>query len=252
MLYQRLIPSIMIVNDRLVKGSNYKNYLDAGNPRTTARAHNHQGADELLVMDIMASKERRGPLLNTIREIAEECFMPLCVGGGIRNSDDAIACMDVGADKLCITSQAIDRPELVTELARRFGSQAVVVGVDVIYDRNGILRLYDHRKALTIEHSDPFQWALTMTDMGCGEIRLMSVDREGSLQGYDLDLYQKMRKLLNVPIILEGGAGSLDHLEAAFKAGVDGIALGRMLVFSDSNLVKIKQHMKTHKCNIRG
>jgi cyclase len=203
-------------------------------------------------MDVMASKEGRGPLLDTIREIAEECFMPLCVGGGIRNSDDATACMDVGADKLCLTSQAMDKPELVMELARRFGSQAVVVGVDVIHDDNGILRLYDHRKMLTIKDSDPFQWASKMINMGCGEIRLMSVDREGTLQGYDLDLYQKMRELINVPIILEGGAGSLDHLEAAFKAGVDGVAVGGMLVFSDSNLVKIKQHMKTRKCNIRG
>ena len=252
MLYQRLIPSILLVNDRLVKGVSYSDYRDAGNPRTTARAHNHQGADELLVMDIKASKENRGPSLNTIQDIAEECFMPLCVGGGIRDIDDAIACMDVGADKLCLTSKAIDNPDLISILAHRFGSQAVVAGIDIKYDNKAIPRIYDHRYSNFFYDSDPFLWASRLVEMGCGEIRLTSVDREGTLKGYNFEIYKKMRDLINVPIILEGGAGSLEHLEEAFKAGVDGVAVGAMLVFSDSNLVKIKQHMITRKCNIRG
>ena len=251
MLLQRLIPTLLLKNKRLVKGAAYQHYRDAGNPRTTARAHNHQGADELIVLDIEASAFNRVPDVNTIANIAEECFIPLCVGGGIKNLQMAQACMEAGADKLFLTTTALDRPMLISELSHKFGSQAIVVGVDIIYDIDNTQRLFDHRIHQMIPHSDPWQWLVKAVSLGAGEIRLMSINREGSFLGYDFSLYHHARKIIDVPLILEGGCGSLNHLQAAFEAGVDGVATGAMLVFSDSNLVKIKQHMITQRCNVR-
>lgn len=251
MLFQRLIPSLLLKKGRLVKGRCYQDFRDAGNPRTTARAHNHQGADELMVLDIDASKRNGMPDIEAITTIAEECFMPLCVGGGISNVGIAYACMQAGADKLCLTTTAIDNPRLISELAHRFGSQAVVVGVDVKYDENNEIRLYDHRDRSLVKNSNPWDWLTRVVELGAGEVRLMSVDREGTLLGYNLSLYERAKKLVDVPIILEGGAGSLHHLQEAFEAGIDGVSTGAMLVFSDANLVKIKKHMVTNHCNIR-
>lgn len=251
MLFQRLIPSLLLKNGRLVKGRCYREFRDAGNPRTTARAHNHQGADELMVFDIEAAKYQRPPDVNTIKSIADECFMPLCVGGGIYNLDIAQDCMNAGADKLCLTSVALENPALITQLAHHFGSQAIVVGIDIIRDGEGRPRLFDHRHQRMICDSNPWQWMQTAVIHGAGEIRLMSVNREGTLLGYDMDLFYQARQLVNVPIVLEGGAGSLHHLQSAFTAGVDGVATGAMLVFSDANLVKIKKHMLTSQCRIR-
>ncbi len=251
MLFQRLIPSLLLMGKRLVKGVRFADYRDAGNPATTARAHNHQSADELFVCDIEASRLGRGPDLEVIGKIADECFMPLTVGGGIHSLDVAGACMETGADKLCLTGTALDRPELIEELAACYGTQAVVVGIDVVARPQGGWQLYDYRTAQTIADRDPFAWAKEVAARGAGEIRLMAVDREGTRTGYDLGLYEKMRQTVALPIVLEGGAGSLNDIEAAFRAGVDGIAVGAMLVFADHNLVKIKQHLVTRECNVR-
>ena len=251
MLYQRLIPSLLIKGDRLVKGKQYDNYGDAGGPATTARAHNHQGADELFVCDVEAAKLGRGPNTAILNRIAEECFMPLTIGGGITSLDIAMECMDNGADKLCLNTAAMDNPDLIIAMAHRFGAQAVVIGLDVFTDKDGNRHLFDHRTGKTIPDKDPLEWMQQAIDLGSGEIRLMSVEREGMLNGYDLELFKEVREMVDVPIVLEGGAGSLDHLEQAFMAGVDGVAVGAMLVYSDANLVKIKQHMITRNCRIR-
>ena len=174
-----------------------------------------------------------------------------CVGGGIRDRQTAHACMEAGADKLCLTSTAMDNPDLISELAHQFGSQAIVVGIDVVTDNQGQIRLFDHRRQTSIIDSDTWGWMQQSVKLGAGEIRLMLVNREGTLSGYDMDLFCRARELLDVPIIFEGGAGSLMHLQQAFEAGVDGVAMGAMLVFSDANLVKIKKHMITNHCNVR-
>src|SRR5690606_11866777 len=158
-----------------------------------------------------------------LKQIADECFMPLCVGGGITNRDIARDCMQIGADKLCLTTTAIDQPTLIAELAHLFGSQAIVVGIDIFYDARGVARLYDHRTQTIILDLDPWIWMQRAVELGAGEIRLMCVNREGTLQGYDFALCQRARELLTVPIILEGGAGSLVHLQTAFENKIDGI-----------------------------
>ena len=250
-MYQRLIPSILIHKGRLVKGRRYADYRDAGNPATTARAHNHQSADELVVCDIDASRENAEPDFETLKKVAEECFMPLTIFGGINSVERAEKCMGVGADKVGLTTTAYDNPGLIDSLAHMYGAQAVVLGLDVMKDDTGAYRLFDHRTKALRDDKTPFAWAEEAVKRGCGEIRLMAVHNEGMLDGFDLDLYRQVRTLVNVPILLEGGGGSLDHVEDAYNAGVDGLCAGAMLVFSDANLVKIKQHMRSQDIQIR-
>lgn len=249
-MYKRLIPSILISDGRLVKGTRYRGFKDAGGPATTARAHNHQGADELVVCDITASRKECEPDYETIAKVAAESFMPLTVFGGINNLERAARMMEIGADKLGLTSTALDNPDLIQDLAYLYGTQAVVIGIDAVKDENGY-RLYNYRNDHIIRERDLMDWVQEVVDRGCGEIRIMAVDREGGLEGLDLDLYEQIAAKVNIPLILEGGAGSLEHIEQAYKAGVEAVAVGAMLVFSDANLVKIKQHMRTRGIDIR-
>lgn len=241
MLYRRLIPSLLLRRGRLVKGVRYADHRDAGNPATVTRAHNAQDADELLLLDIDAAREGRGPDVTAMAKVADECAMPLTVGGGIRDLAAASACMAAGADKLIITSSALERPALIGELARVFGSQAVVVGIDVA-GSPGQWRLYDHRIAASVPGSVS-DWIVRAAGEGAGELRLMAVDREGTRSGLDLELLALAQGLVRVPLVLEGGAGSLAHCDAALRAGADAIALGTLLVFSDYNLVKIARYL---------
>lgn len=248
MLTRRLIPSMLLSSGRLVKGTRFRDYQDAGNPKTTARAHNAQGADELVLLDIEAARLGRGPDLPTIRTVAAECFMPLTVGGGIRSVEDARDCMDAGADKISVTSGALDDPDLITRLAKVYGAQAVQLGVDIT-DDGGTPRLYDHRHEKNLP--DPMDWIRRGVALGAGEVRLTAVHREGTRTGMDLDLLARVQALVNVPVILEGGAGDLGHLGAAMEAGADGVAVGTMLVFSDNNLVKIKSFLAAEGHDMR-
>lgn len=249
-LYKRLIPSILIQNGRLVKGKTYDDFIDAGGAATTARAHNAQGADEIIVCDINASKLGQEPDFETLRAIAEECFMPLTFFGGINSIDLALKAMDCGADKIGITSCAYDNPALINQLAMRYGNQAIVLGLDIIRTEENNYRLFDHRSKKALSE-DPLDFAKMCIDRGVGEIRIMAVHNEGSHKGLDLGLFNYIRGEVMVPIILEGGSGSLHDLEEAYQNGVDAISVGSMLVFSDANLVKIKQHMRTKKIHLR-
>jgi imidazole glycerol-phosphate synthase subunit HisF len=244
LLLQRLIPSLLVQGQRLVKGSRFQEHRDAGRAETTARAHNAQGADELLLLDIDASRSGKGPNLDTVRLVARECFMPLTVGGGIRSMEDARACMEAGADKICLTTTAMDNPLLITDLARLYGSQATMVGIDVVTsgdERN----VFDFRQHSAGSRTVA-EWMREVVDLGAGEIKLMSVDREGMREGLDLELLEFSQNYVNVPVILEGGAGSLAHVAEAMQAGADAVALGTMLVFSDNNIVKIKRFLSGH------
>ena len=250
-MYQRLIPSILIHDGRLVKGVQYKDYKDAGGPATTARAHNAQGADELIACDIDASKHNREPDWDTLHAIAQECFMPLTIFGGINSLERAEKAFAIGADKIGLTTTAYDNPELITTLAHQYGAQAVVIGLDII-KQGAKYKLYDHRTGLPHTNLNPLEWAKEAIELGAGEIRLMHVEREGVLEGMDLEFFHQLREMVDVPILLEGGAESLDHVQEAYEAGVDGVCLGAMLIFSDANLVKIQQRMRSLKLNIRG
>lgn len=264
-MYKRLIPSILIQQGRLVKGQKYQDYRDAGAAATTARAHNHQGADELMVCDIEASRNQKEPDYATLKSLADECYMPLTIMGGINSIERAEKCMDIGADKIGLTTTAYDNPNLISKLAMKYGAQAVVLGLDVIKSDAGQFSLFDHRTKNILGYpssaslapppandiEDPLLWAQKAQDLGAGEIRLMMVDQEGMQTGMDLTFFHDLKKKVDIPIIMEGGLGSLDHIEAVYQDGVDAIGVGSMLVFSDANLVKIKQHMRTKNISIR-
>ena len=247
---KRLIPSLLLQGGRLVKGAGFGNYRGAGRPESTARAHNAQGADEILILDIEASRLRCEPDYETIRTVANECFMPLTVGGGITTLEIARKCMNAGADKLCVNAVALGNPDIIYELSHVFGSQAIVLAVDVIRSPDGI-KLFDHRTGEPVGTPDVLDWIREGVRLGAGEIRLMAVDREGMREGMDLALLEQVRNFVNVPVIIEGGAGSLDHLDTALAAGADGVAVGTMLVFSDNNLVKIKRFLAQKGHDIR-
>jgi cyclase len=239
---RRIIPSLLLRGGRLVKGVRFADHRDAGHPVTTARAHNAQGADELILIDIDASRERRLPDFDLVARIAAECFMPLTVGGGLRSADDARRCLDAGADKVLVNSGASDTPGLIETLAHLLGSQAVVLAVDVV-DRGGGFHLFDYRGGTVLRSPDPLAWIRDGVARGAGEIRLMFVDREGTRRGFELDFSARVLDAVRVPVILEGGAGALTHLHAALEAGMDALALGTMLVFSDNNLVKVRRYL---------
>jgi imidazole glycerol-phosphate synthase subunit HisF len=249
-MLKRIIPSLLLRGGRLVKGVAYAEHRDAGRPDTTARAHNAQGADELLLLDIDAGRERREPDFTSVAAVARACFMPLTVGGGIRTLETAQRCMNAGADKICLTTTALDDPSLIGRLAHVFGAQAIVIGLDVIATSAG-RRLYDHRRGRAISGIAWDEWLKRVVGEGAGEVRLMAVDREGGRSGLDTALLADASALVDVPIILEGGAGSLDHVAAAMKAGADAIALGTMLVFSDNNIFKVKSFLKNAGLEMR-
>jgi cyclase len=235
---------------RLVKGVGFRDHHDAGRPETTARAHNAQGADEILILDIDSSRERRAPDFDALRRVATECFAPVTFGGGIRSRDDAARAMDAGADKLTLTMTAIDTPNLIDDLAHLLGRQAVVLGIDVVRVGERTM-IYDHRCGEPVRDRRFTEWLDEATDRGAGEIRLMSVDREGSRAGMDLELIRQTVARTNIPVTAEGGAGTLEHLAEGLHAGASGVAVGTMLVFSDNNLVKIKRYLQSRDCAMR-
>ncbi len=240
---RRLIPSLLLRRGRLVKGARYADHRDAGHPVGTARAHNAQGADELVLVDIDAASEARAPDLETLRAVAAVTFVPLTFAGGIVDSDTARACIAGGADKVMITAAALDRPELIDDLAHVLGTQAVVLGLDLTHGTDGGYCLFDHRRGAPLEGRNWKTWVTDAVSRGVGEIRVMAVDREGRRTGLDLTLHAELLRLARVPIILEGGAGTLKHLDEAFAADVMAVGLGTMLVFSDNNIFKLKQYL---------
>lgn len=241
-MLKRIIPSLLLRGGRLVKGSAFADHRDAGSPSTTARVHDAQGADELILLDIDASRERREPDFTSFAAVARACFMPLTVGGGIRSAEIAHRCLASGADKLCLTSTAVDEPALIAALARIFGSQAIVLGIDVVRTEAGRF-LYDHRTGRPLEKPAWDDWLRRGVGEGAGEVRLLAVDREGRRTGLDTDLLAEASTRVDVPIILEGGAGTLAHVAAALRDGAEAVALGTMLVFSDNNIHKVKSFL---------
>jgi cyclase len=225
----------------LVKGVRFTDHRDAGSPHTTARAHNAQGADELLLIDIDGFRGGCGPDMEAVSKVARECFMPLTVGGGITSVALARNAFEAGADKILVNGGALDAPSLVQELATSYGSQAIVVAIDVV-GGPGVYRLFDHRSRSVLDR--PWlDWLKQAADLGAGEVRLMAVDREGARSGMDLGLFEVARRQIDLPIILEGGAADLGDLSAAMRAGVDAVGVGTLLVFADNNLVKVRRYL---------
>jgi cyclase len=214
----RVIPCLDVANGRVVKGVNFVNLRDAGDPVEQARAYDAAGADELCFLDITASHEARGTIIDVVRRTAEVCFMPVTVGGGVRTAEDARALLLAGADKVAVNSAAVTRPEVVSEIAERFGSQCVVASVDARRVAPGRWEVFTHggRKPTGI---DAVEHALHLAKLGAGEILLTSMDRDGTRDGYDLDLIRTVADQVTVPVVASGGVGNLDHLVAGIRDG---------------------------------
>ena len=214
----RVIPCLDVAEGRVVKGVNFVDLRDAGDPVEQAHAYDLAGADELCFLDISASHEGRATLVDIVRRTAEVCFMPLTVGGGVRSVEDARALLLAGADKVAINSAAVARPELVDEIAQRMGSQCVVASVDARRADNGRYEIFTHggRRATGI---DALEHATKLAKLGAGELLVTSMDRDGTKDGYDLDLTRKIADAVDVPVIASGGVGTLDHMVEGVREG---------------------------------
>ncbi|WP_397592796.1 imidazole glycerol phosphate synthase subunit HisF [Sphingorhabdus sp.] len=213
----RVIPCLDVSNGRVVKGVNFIDLRDAGDPVEQAQAYDAAGADELCFLDIGASHEGRGTIIDVVRRTAEVCFMPLTVGGGVRSAEDARALLLAGADKVAVNSAAVARPELVADIATRFGSQCVVASVDA--RRSG-----DRWEIFTHGGRNPtginaLEHAVRLADLGAGELLVTSMDRDGTRDGYDLALTRAIADAVNIPVVASGGVGNLDHLVAGVREG---------------------------------
>ncbi len=218
MLKMRVIPCLDVKDGRVVKGVNFVDLVDAGDPVAQARFYDHEGADELCFLDITASAEDRATLYDVVRRTAEECFMPLTVGGGVRAIEDIRRLLLAGADKVSINTAAVARPEFVREAAQKFGSQCIVAAIDAKQGAPGRWEVFTHggRRPTGV---DAIEWACRLVDYGAGEILLTSMDRDGTKSGFDIALTRAVADAVRVPVIASGGVGTLDHLVEGIRDG---------------------------------
>ncbi len=224
MLAKRIIPCLDIDKGRVVKGINFINLIDAGDPVEVAERYSNEGADEITFLDITASNEGRNIMINTIEKAADKVFVPLTVGGGVRNNEDIRLLLMAGADKVSINTAAVNNPNIVVESAKKFGSQCIVVAVDVKKREEGLWEVFTHggRNPTGINALD---WIKKMQEYGAGEILLTSMDRDGTKIGYDLEILSLLSQIMTIPIIASGGAGTLKHIADAFTIGKADAAL---------------------------
>jgi imidazole glycerol-phosphate synthase subunit HisF len=241
MLKVRVIPCLDVKNGRVVKGVNFVNLRDAGDPVEQAMLYDKMGADELCFLDITASNENRGILLDVVRRTADVCFMPLTVGGGVRTLDDVRALLLAGADKVSINTEAVRRPEIVREGARKFGSQCIVAAIDAKQVAPGKFEVFTHggRNATGI---DAVEHAVKLTQYGAGEILLTSMDRDGTRIGYDLALTKAIASRVCVPVIASGGVGTLAHLVDGVKeGGANAVLAASIFHFGEASIADAKK-----------
>ena len=231
MLTTRVIPCLLLRNQGLVKTVKFKDPKYVGDPINAVKIFNDKEVDELLFLDITATNERKRPSLKVIAEIASECFMPLAYGGGIRTMDDIREIFAVGVEKVCINSFAVEDPSFIKKAADIFGNQSIVVSLDVKKNLLGKYEIYTHSGTKNAK-MDPVSFAVQMEQMGAGEIFLNSIDRDGTMQGYDVDLIRRVTSAVRVPVIASGGAGTIEHFrEAVQQGGASAVSAGSVFVF---------------------
>jgi cyclase len=251
MLKKRIIPKFLIRGGRLVKGVGFhENFREAGNPVSTAKVYDAYGVDELMFVDIDATLENRQTTGSIIERVSEEVFMPFTVGGGIRSLEHIAALLRSGADKVSITSEAAINPEFIRAAASRFGDQCIVVGLDYAMGDDGKLRLFTHGGTRRTD-LDPIEYAQRMQDHHAGEILLCSIDRDGKMSGYDLELIHILSEKLDIPLIASSGAGTLAHCAEALNAGASAITISSMFLFSDHSPIKVRTYLSTNGIDVR-
>ncbi len=243
MLKARIIPCLDVKDGRVVKGVNFVDLRDAGDPVEQARVYDAAGADELCFLDITASHERRDILLDVVARTAEVCFMPLTVGGGVRSPEDIRTLLLAGADKVSINTAAVADPDFVRAAAEKFGRQCIVVAIDAKRVAPGRFEVFTHggRKPTGL---DAIDWTRRMTDAGAGEILLTSMDRDGTKEGYDIELTRKVADAVSVPVIASGGVGTLDHLvEGAREGHASALLAASIFHFGTHSIAEAKAHL---------
>ena len=242
-LAKRIIPCLDVHAGRVVKGVNFVSLRDAGDPVEVARRYDEAGADEIAFLDITASSDARDTIIPVIERVAEQVFIPLTVGGGVRKVEDVRKLLNAGADKVSINTAAVDNPALVAEAARRFGSQAIVVAVDAKANGKGGWEVYTHggRKATGL---DAVEWAARMASLGAGEILLTSMDRDGTKLGFDLQLTRAVARAVPVPVIASGGVGTLEHLAQGVEiGGADAVLAASVFHYGEFSVGEAKRFM---------
>lgn len=250
MLKNRIIPCLDVKNGRVVKGVNFENLVDAGDPVAQAEFYSKAGADELCFLDITASNENRSTIFDVVRQVAKVCFIPLTVGGGVRQVDDIRHLLLCGADKIAINSAAVSNPELVRQASQRFGKQCVVVAIDAKKNPQGGFDVYvkGGRENTGI---DAILWAKKMQDFGAGEILLTSMDKDGTKSGYDLELVSAISSTLKIPVIASGGVGNLEHLAEGIKAGASAVLAASIFHFKTYSVKEAKEYLLANAVAVR-
>jgi cyclase len=248
---KRIIPCLDVNNGRVVKGVNFVGLRDAGDPVEVAKRYNIEGADEITFLDIGAAHEGRDTIVDVVKEVAKEVFVPLTVGGGIRKLDDIYALLNVGCDKVSINSAAIKRPEFIEEGAKRFGSQCIVVAIDAKRVDEDRWHIFTHggRNDTGI---DALQWAKEAYERGAGELLVTSMDADGTKAGFDNTLNAKIGELVNIPVIASGGAGTMAHIKDAFEIGNADAALAASIFhFKEIDIMELKSYLRENNIPVR-
>ncbi|MBT5240530.1 MAG: imidazole glycerol phosphate synthase subunit HisF [Rhodospirillaceae bacterium] len=251
MLKKRIIPKFLLRDGRLVK---YRQFFDderrAGNPVSTAKVYNDYGADEFIVLDIVPSEESKAKVRDIVKTMSEEIFMPFTVGGGVTSLDDVNGLLRAGADKVSVNSYAVRNPSFVAEAARAFGDQCMAVSIDYKEVSPGVPRVFIDGGREKTSHN-PVDWALRTQDSNCGEILLTSIDRDGMMSGYDVDMIAQLDEQLDVPLVVSGGCGGLQHCIDAFASGASAVAISSLFLFTDHSPIKLRSHLVSNGINVR-
>jgi cyclase len=249
MLTARIIPCLDVSHGRVVKGVRFQGLRDAGDPAERAKAYEDQGADEIVILDVSATPEGRGHQHETVRRVREALSIPLTVGGGVRTEEDALDLLEAGADKVSINTAAVTRPELLAEIAGRFGRQCCVLAIDAaMRDGRFEVLVKGGREGTGI---DAIEWARTGERHGAGEILLTSWDRDGTRSGYDIALTQAVSRAVHVPVIASGGADSPEHIREAFASGADAVLAASIFHDGDLTVGDVKLYLQEHEIRIR-
>jgi cyclase len=249
---KRVIPTFLLKGKRLVKGGSFSNHVDVGDPISQAQIYDAQGADEIVLLDILARGEARGPNLDVINQIAKNCRLPLAVGGGISTVEQALACIGAGADKVILNTSALKDPKIIPALANVIGSSSVLISLDVKRENpTAPFEVYSHAatEKCTIKLKD---FISDLEHQGAGELMVTDIDHEGNYLGYNLDLYREITQWSRLPLIASGGAGNYKHIIDLFKiTSVDACAIGKMLFLRDYDIVRIKAFMTGQGIDVR-
>ena len=264
MLAKRIIACLDVRDGKVGKGVNFEGLRDAGDPALLARRYNTEGIDEIVILDVTATVEARQARAHTIAAVAREIFLPLAVGGGIRSEDDAAAAIEAGADKVSLNTAALMDPQLITTLAKKYGSQAVIVAIDAksnrparsatVASKNEGTTKYEvyARSGLALTNRSAIEWAKQATDMGAGEILLTSIDRDGTKAGFDCELTAAVSDAVNIPVIASGGAGTFEHFADVFTSGHADAALAASIFhFNEKSVIALKQFLASTGIPVR-